>query len=436
MTGNQSGRQLDRTNWVAVKRVAWIRSGAIGDLLVGLASLVEVHSYFPNARVTVVGPQQLVEILNPLRFPFIERIAVIERKRMQVRILVPNGGSWVLASPVNSKMRSDMNSEMRSETRSETTRIENLSEQMSKSESEKISIVSLLKSCDAVVNTNIDSLRYGFAAFQAGVPIRVGSAPPLMTWLYSHSAPFFGKDPLIHERDAALLILENASSAVGRHFNSVRQARERLPEYINESNLIKKWQVLGLPIANPQDFSKVREIVGAESKKYVLFNPTASRREKAWPAERVRKLLLTLTADLKLLGLSPCVIGSPAETPWLHEVAGAEFKIIQPKNLSDLQDVVAGARLLITNASSMQYFAAMTKTPVLTIMGRANPMVWGPLGKGSRYIKSDPNKLSHEFDKLSTDQFQEEQRLFRSIEVEDVATQVRSMLKIQEVMDG
>jgi hypothetical protein len=64
-----------------VQRVGWIRMGALGDLLVGLASLREVIDQWPDAKVSVIGPKLWLEILEPGFWPQIDRVVVIERKK-------------------------------------------------------------------------------------------------------------------------------------------------------------------------------------------------------------------------------------------------------------------------------------------------------------------------------------------------------------------
>lgn len=376
--------------WKQVSRMAWIRVGALGDLLVGLASLCEMPTFFPNARVTVIGPKQFVEILSPSCFPFIERLAVVEKGKMTARVLVPEGAVWAANGQT------------------------------------EVPIMTILATCGACVNTNIDSLRYGFAALRAGVPIRVGSVAIPMTWIYTHNSPYFGKDPLVHERDAALLIPELATAKFKRHFQLTRWNRQSLSEILASSALVKKWREHGLPQAKHPNNQLPKIVTGQASGTYLLVNPTASRREKAWPAERMHEFIRAIGPEIARTGIVPIVIGAPSETEWLSEVAGQEFAIVQPKNLAELQDIVSGARALVTNASSMQFIAAMTKTPTLTIIGRANPLIWGPVGRHDRYIKGTIGQLPKGVD--VSDQFKNEECRFQAITVIEVVKELRTLL--------
>ena len=245
-------------DWGRLERVAWIRAGALGDLVVGLAALAELPNFFPKARITVVGPKAWLEVLSPTEFPFVERIAVVERRGESARIVVPRADGWAASGETD------------------------------------LPVAELLATCDGVVNTNIDSLRYGFAALKARVPVRVGSAPGPWDFLYTHSSPFFGKDPLIHERDAALLLLELATSSFARHFATTYGNRRKLQKYLSESTLVAKWRERGLPQAKKPNLERAQQLTGRARGSYVLFNPTASRREKTWPSERMRELMVSL----------------------------------------------------------------------------------------------------------------------------------------------
>ena len=83
------------------------------------------------------------------------------------------------------------------------------------------------------------------------------------------------------------------------------------------------------------------------------------------------------------------VIGSPAETEWLKQVAGQETPIVQPKNLRTLIDVIGEAQAVITNTSSLQFFANSMGAPTVTLMGRTFPARWGPLAPTDLTICGD-----------------------------------------------
>ncbi len=149
-------------------------------------------------------------------------------------------------------------------------------------------------------------------------------------------------------------------------------------DYIEKRILF--WKKQGLPALKWFPKNKLEN----SSRKNILINPTASIREKAWDSKRFRELALKLKDDHTEIK----IIGSPKETAWLVEVAQDDFKILQPQNIMELVDIVYNSHLLITNTSSMQFIAAGTATPTLTLMGSASPIRWGCLGEGSLCIKN------------------------------------------------
>ncbi len=326
-----------------VQRVGWIRMGALGDLLVGLASLREVIDRWPGSRVSVIGPKLWLEILEPGFWPEIDRIVVIERKNPAAKVYELNiaGKSsdlgderqtWSLVSAAEWTLRSEMAS-----------------------------------GYEVVFNTRVDSPREAFPSFFARVPERWGAAKGLERFIYTRRGSHYGKDPLLHERDVPLLLQDEIES------NQRLSSFPTLAQRIENSPRIEKWRKQGLPCprAAPKNTS---------APKTLLVNPTSSRREKAWPSQRFRELLKVLKPLPELSGVEIKVLGAPAETDWLQEVASEGFQIAQPSSIGELFKTVAGADLLLTNTSSVQFIAAATATPVLTLMGRARPEIWGPLG--------------------------------------------------------
>lgn len=382
----KSRLEANIADWKGLTKVAWLRSGALGDLVVGAASLAEMARFFPHARVTVIGPKLWLELLDPRKMPFLERIIVVARKSTVGRAYAAHDGGW----------REEGGGEL--------------------------PLTEFLKGYQALVNTNTDSYRYGFQAMKAGVGLRIGSASAEMAWLYHYNAPFFGKDPLLHERDLPLLLMEYATPGLAKYFRTTGHNRASLNEMRESSRLVEHWRREGLPSLRHYTESAVRELTGLAPKSYFLVNPSASRREKAWPSARVRELLLDGRAEFNF---QPLVIGAPNETEWLREVAGAEFKIIQPRNLTELQEIVHGARVLLTNVSSMQFIAATTKTPTLTVVGRAEPRIWGPVGAQDQMVIGRREWTGAN---APSSAFEEETRIYESITPAEVKPVLLKML--------
>lgn len=358
-------------------RVAWVRVGALGDLLVGLASLVETLEKWSDSKLTVVGSALWTQIIEPGFFPQIDRIAVIEKRADDVRVFEIRDGRW--AEVGRSTLRAQY------------------------------------QDCGVVFNTRVDSPRQGFPAFFAGVAERWGSAEGFAGFIYNRRARHNGKDPLIHERDVPLLLMDEAEGRI------VRKGRT-LSEALAMSPRVQRWKAKGLPapLRLKQDIATA--VAGAAVGAYVLVNPTSSRREKAWPSARFRELILELEKNVNAEVL---VLGSPQETDWLREVAigglgEREFRIVQPRSIGELFQVVAGARWLLTNTSSVQFIAAAVQTPVLTLMGRAIPEIWGPLGPMDKIVRGvEPNEIA--------DMFIREQRAYESIVVRQVREALMSL---------
>jgi ADP-heptose:LPS heptosyltransferase len=154
----------------------------------------------------------------------------------------------------------------------------------------------------------------------------------------------------------------------------------------------------------------------------LLVNPTSSRREKAWPSQKFHELIKSLKASPNLRDVEVKVLGAPSETDWLNEVARGEFSIVQPANIGELFRTVAQASMLVTNTSSVQFIAASVATPVVTLMGRARPEIWGPLGPKDLIVRgSEPADV----DSL----FEREQMAYESIAVKTVIDAVKRQLQ-------
>lgn len=369
------------------RRVAWIRMGALGDLLVGTASLFETYQRCSAAEITVIGPSLWLQLLSPLQFPRIKEVFVVAPKQTRGEVFTATDGQWQKQKTMELK--------------------------------------TYLRGVELCVNTHVDSFRYAWPAFQARVPIRVGSGPwPAGEMLYTHHSPWLGKDPLIHERDRALFLLDAPPRHVCHWPQSTLARQKQIPDFLQNSPTVQAWHSRrGLPVlktAEPRTFEK---LMGFKEKDFLLINPTSSRIEKAWPAENFKELTGRLAEACP--SLEVFMIGSPNESKWLQQVAGTRFQIIQPPQIGDLIDIVAAAKLLITNTSSVQFLAATTCTPTLTLMGRSRPEIWGPLGKADKVIRGKINPS------LSADIFAQEFAAYQSISVGEVFQVASDMLGLE-----
>ncbi len=355
---------VDAAQFTDVSQVCWIRVGALGDLLVALAALEETLLKFPNAHVWVMGPSLWLQILKPALWPRINGILVVGNNNT-VTLYKPEWERWEKASTP-----------------------------------QKLSV--FFKKCQATVNHRVESYRYALGPFFARVRYRFGTCPPLMKWLYTHWSPWLGKDPIVHERDRHLLLLEAPRTQIFK-FEPTQKNRDLLKwnqtgvlktkpnKYLvvhpkqNPKTLAYKWRDKSLPQIlepNPALLSTLK----LENKKYWVVNPTSSRWEKAWAQEKFRDWCAEILPLAQSKGREVIVVGSANETEWLEFVADKKFRVIQPANIEALTNLIACAELVVTNTSSVQFIAATTKTPTLVLMGRTFPARWGPLGKRDHFI--------------------------------------------------
>lgn len=376
--------------------VLWIRVGALGDLLIATAALVETLRRFPEDQVGILGPKLWTQLIDPQLFPRVPRIYSLKgsglRDGFQEWVPSAEGSAWTCAS-------------------------------------EGSFDAGFWKRFRAVVNHRIESHRFAIQPWLQQVPIRIGSGPWATRFLYTHWSPDLGKDPMIHERDWHLRVATaeatSASAASCLDGLSVRKNRRALnPErfFGLPSEVWRCWEAEGLPRLRGMDQNYCQRF-GLSWKKFFLVNPTSSRREKAWTGENYARFLKQWSPSALELGLEPVVVGAPSETVWLKDVAGEEFRVIQPESVAELFHLVDGAVGLLTNASSMHFIAASTDTPAVVLMGRSDRRIWGPLGRQKWVVQRRPETYQ------STDIFAQEQEAYACIPLGEVRAAVETCLR-------
>ena len=374
-------------------QITFIRTGALGDILVTLPALYECQNKFPEARIWVMGSQLWRAVLDLKLWPKVNGFIEVDKKAKSAQLFVVERNAFVKVG-------------------------------------EEQLVEYFLSQTDISIDLRMESIRFGIKAYKAKVPIRYGSCPFLLKHIYTHWSPYMGLAPVIHERDRLLRVLqaerrgfwplmtvalskkelriEQTGTSNYPNFFSVKQP------YPNQETLLHKWQSRGLM----QLRKKVKPPL-LKTSKYVLLNPTASQDKKAWPKKKFKELADLLKKNLRF---PVYVIGAPNETEWLEEVASSKLKIIQPKDLEALISIVTKASALITNTSSMQYIACCQKTPCFTLMGRTFPARWGPLGPRDGFLAG---KVPENF-KGSI--FDEDYACYDSISVEDAFSNIESWL--------
>ncbi len=322
-----------------------IKTGALGDLLVSTAALMSLCQHPSIKQVALLGSQLWSEILQPSLWPKLKQIAVLQTNQ-QIQLYIPEQAQWVSSGPPQPLFNWE-------------------------------------RHFNAVANLRYESPRWMWNLWRLRCPVRIGSSPFGFGFLYTHKAPWLGYNPILHERDRNLQVIQAFTKASPPFLPKLRE-----PD----------WNHLKCHDLSPRD--------------YILINPTASQRFKAWPAPRFAELVQWLNyAHPKAVVR---VIGSSKETAWLKEIA-PDSQILQPSSLAELFSLVAGARLLVCNASSMHFIACTYETPSLVLMGASDPRQWGPLGPVGHFLRAEPevnirDKLAEikGFQSLSTQRVQDE----------------------------
>ncbi len=362
---SDSAQGAEQSTDPQVKRVVWIRVGALGDLLVSLRALESSLKRFPNAKFWIVGPRLWLDILNPNQWPQIDGVLATEggqngsffetKKPELIEQNLNDSRAWHLTTP-NKKLKH------------------------------------LYQQADATINLRIESYRFAWGPWRAGVKIRIGSCPSAMKWLYTHHYPWLSKEPQIHERD---------------WYDGVARAKKQM----SLSDIpLGELHRNGLPRLTKADTNRSEWLWGLKNKDFVIVNPTASRIEKAWSKENYQKLVTELAKKTQVI-----VVGAPHETDWLKFVAGTKARVIQPQSLGDLFDLVAAAKFIVCNTSSLQFIAAAQKTKALVLMGLAEPIRWGPVGPEDQIVPAEKK----DFDS-GLNLFEREQQAYASIPPEKV----------------
>lgn len=297
--------------------------GAIGDLVVSTAALHAIGTFFPDAKLTLVGNSLWKTILLPSAWPNIKTFIECSSKKHFNHLIIYQA---------------------------------NIEQDIWENTGIKQSLAEILKQSDIGINLRTKSIRFALKMMKFHVPVRVGAR---RSWVGKLFYTHFTKEirHYFHERDKYINVLSSLNKT-----------------FVQDQ--LDYWSRHGLPkLKNNLNLEKFRQKFG---RSFIVINPTASIRDKAWNSENFKKVIESLT----IAGHTVVVVGAPHETAWLHECVGDHRAYIFQSNLIfDVYELIAAARLLITNTSSLQFFAASTGTQTITLMGCAKAKVWGPLGR-------------------------------------------------------
>ena len=135
----------------------------------------------------------------------------------------------------------------------------------------------------------------------------------------------------------------------------------------------------------PQRESDRMMRIRADLHEYAVIVPGARWRTKIWPAEYFGKVAAGLP-------VRSVVIGGSGDRVIAEEVvaysSGHALSLAGETDLSELIELLRGARVVITNDSGPMHIAAALKIPVIAVFGPTSPVLTGPYGKGHVILQS------------------------------------------------
>jgi len=118
---------------------------------------------------------------------------------------------------------------------------------------------------------------------------------------------------------------------------------------------------------------------------YAVIVPGARWRTKIWPAENFGKVAARLP-------IRSVVIGGSGDRAIAEEVVSASsgnaLSLAGETDLSELIELMRGARVVITNDSGPMHIAAALNIPVIAVFGPTSPVLTGPYGRGHVILQS------------------------------------------------
>ena len=116
---------------------------------------------------------------------------------------------------------------------------------------------------------------------------------------------------------------------------------------------------------------------------FLVVHPWTSNPVKRWPSARYRELVRVMAQRLPVV-----VVGGPEAAGWASDVIPSGqprvVNLVGGLSLSELAELLRGARLLVSNDSGPVHLAAAVGTPTLVLFGTPDPAAgqrrWGPWG--------------------------------------------------------
>jgi heptosyltransferase-1 len=118
---------------------------------------------------------------------------------------------------------------------------------------------------------------------------------------------------------------------------------------------------------------------------YIVIVPGARWETKVWPAEKFGKVA-------SMFPLRSVIVGSSSDTGIAEKVVassrGRAVSVAGKTTLTELIEIMKGARLAISNDSGPMHIAAAFGVPVVAIFGPTSPERTGPYGSSHAIIRS------------------------------------------------
>ncbi len=123
----------------------------------------------------------------------------------------------------------------------------------------------------------------------------------------------------------------------------------------------------------------------SDLKEYIVFVPGARWTTKIWPAENFGKVA-------SLVPVRSVVVGSGADKGIAEKVVasslGKAVSVAGKTSLTELIEIMRGARLAVSNDSGPMHIAAALGVPVVAIFGPTSPERTGPYGSSHVIVRS------------------------------------------------
>jgi ADP-heptose:LPS heptosyltransferase len=137
------------------------------------------------------------------------------------------------------------------------------------------------------------------------------------------------------------------------------------------------------------EYAALATVHGIEAQRLVLIHPGAQLPSRRWPAERFAAVADNLAVD----GWQIAITGIAAEAPLTGAVLGAmsasALHLAGATSIGALAVLVAHARLVVCNDTSISHIAAATATASLVIACGSDTRRWAPLDHARHRVLAD-----------------------------------------------